>query len=307
VDSLPVWCTVTRSQNLSDTNPNDVETEYQMLYPHYKRFAAKLHHLLEDMLSEKKLDYHKIESRAKEPESFFRKIKTHKPKYKEPLRDVPDIVGVRLIVYYRSDMEVIESLLRQLFDIDVGRSDKKLENMRPNEFGYLSNHYVVSLPLERSKLPEWKPFSAVHAEIQVRTVLEHAWAVVSHKLAYKHKDEAPESLQRGLFRLSALLEESDDKFCTLKRDRDGLAEQYRRAFGDGTFDCELNLTSLVTYLEVTNADKRWSEAAVKVGFRPPQPWLARDGDPSGQVERALLERLRELAARGETPVSLHSS
>ena len=50
------------------------------------------------------------------------------------------------------------------------------------------------------------------AEIQVCTLLQHAWAAISHDRLYKSSFHAPKKLERQLHRVSALLEEADDEF-----------------------------------------------------------------------------------------------
>jgi ppGpp synthetase/RelA/SpoT-type nucleotidyltranferase len=96
-------------------------------------------------------------------------------------------------------------MIEEEFTIDKDNSLDKRKELRSNEFGYLSVHYVVSLSPARAALGEYKNYASLRAEIQVRTVLQHAWAAVDHRLRYKSETDAPEHLRRRLFLLSGLL------------------------------------------------------------------------------------------------------
>jgi trimethylamine:corrinoid methyltransferase-like protein len=62
----------------------------------------------------------------------------------------------------------------------------------------------------------------MHAEVHVRTVLQHAWAAISHSLQYKKEDDVPAALRRRLNRLAALLELADQEFTTLSAEHRAL-------------------------------------------------------------------------------------
>ena len=64
---------------------------------------------------------------------------------------------------------------------------------------------------------EWKKFSGIKFEIQIRTVLQHAWSAISHKLEYKTVNDVPKKMRRQLFRISALLEIGDQEFSSLRQ------------------------------------------------------------------------------------------
>ena len=57
---------------------------------------------------------------------------------------------------------------------------------------------------------------------------------------------------------------------------------------------DLNMTSLSTYLVVTNAAEAWSKRALELGYRPPQAWARGDQDDSDALLRTLLERFRDI-------------
>lgn len=107
-------------------------------------------------------------------------------------------------------------MIEDNFEIDKKNSVNKAELYDSNQFGYLSVHYIIQLNDIRKKLPEWLTFSNLKAEIQVRTVLQHSWASISHELSYKKGYEIPKELERKLFRLAGLFELADEQFLKIR-------------------------------------------------------------------------------------------
>jgi ppGpp synthetase/RelA/SpoT-type nucleotidyltranferase len=88
----------------------------------------------------------------------------------------------------------------------------------PNEFGYRSVYVVIGLDGPRASMGEWKRFANLWAEIQIKSLLQHTWAMMNHMLVYKRQSQVPKELRRQLSRLSAILELADEEFAIL-RDR----------------------------------------------------------------------------------------
>jgi hypothetical protein len=129
---------------------------------------------------------------------------------------------------------------------------QKVDELHADQFGYRSNHYIVTLRESWLGAPNYRGLEAVRAEIQVRTILMHAWANISHNLQYKAVEQVPEQFRRRIFQLSALFELSDQEFDRLRsekqRFRRELADQ--AASGSGFDDSQpLNVDSLQAYLD----------------------------------------------------------
>lgn len=92
----------------------------------------------------------------------------------------------------------------------------KRKSIEPDRFGYMSLHYIVSLNKTRSKLPEYSDFSELKFEIQIRTILQHSWAKIEHKLGYKSNSSVPDEIRRLFSILSGTLELVDKEFVTIK-------------------------------------------------------------------------------------------
>ena len=172
-----------------------------------------LSELLKSLLSSYNIKYHVVEHRTKSIESVEEKITR---KEIENINQLTDISGLRIILYYQDDVDQVLKMIKDNFKIDEKNSINKAELYSSNEFGYLSLHSIVTLDNKRNKLPEWKNYSLLKAEIQIRTVLQHSWASISHELTYKKNYEIPNELQRRLFRLAGLFELADEQFLKIR-------------------------------------------------------------------------------------------
>ncbi len=183
-------------------NKKDILKTYDSQLESYKETASTLENHISELLSSKGVKCHLIEKRVKERKSLEDKLDR---KSYDSLNEIPDIIGIRIIVYYQNDMEKIKSVLESQFSIDKDQSESKITFKKDNEFGYLSDHYVF-------------PYEGVNVEIQVRTVLQHAWASISHEIQYKTQTDIPSVLTRKLNRLAGLFELVDEQFLLLKEE-----------------------------------------------------------------------------------------
>lgn len=71
------------------------------------------------------------------------------------------------------------------FSIDEGNSGNKADMLETDKVGYLSVHYFLKLNNKRLALSEYKGYKGLKCEVQVRTLLQHAWAEIEHDRNYK--------------------------------------------------------------------------------------------------------------------------
>lgn len=132
-----------------------------------------------------------------------------------------DVAGLRIIMFFDSDVTFAAGLVYREFQVDEANSEDKRAPAEGDRFGYRSYHLVATLRDDRAHLPEWHRFVGLQAEIQLRTVLAHAWAAIDHQLAYKQAEPGlSTSGQRLLSRLSAMLETADELFDRLRDSED---------------------------------------------------------------------------------------
>jgi putative GTP pyrophosphokinase len=245
----------------------------------YEAFTSKVILLMTEILDVKKLNA-TIEGRTKTIESFSEKLRRVGKSY-ESATDITDISAIRVIVKTKSDLELLSSILESEFDIDPDHSVDKSSLLDSNEFGYLSEHYVATISTERSKMLEWKRFSKFNIEIQARTILQHAWASVSHSIDYKSEVDIPKVLRRRFFRLSALFELADEELDSIAKDSLSLYKSYESKIISDDNNIELNVDSLKAYLEKSESVHFWSKYISDLGVR-----VGRPGAVSRDVEMA---------------------
>ncbi len=131
------------------------------------------------------------------------------------LEEITDIAGVRIITYFEDDVQKIRGLIESPdagFEIDWENSGDKSKKLDPDRFGYRSFHYVLSLGERRAAHTENQRLAGLKCEVQVRSILQHAWAEIEHDIGYKSKDEVPEPVRRRFAQAASFLEVTDEFF-----------------------------------------------------------------------------------------------
>lgn len=245
-------------------NPLDPVLAYERLRPEYARFTQKLDVLCRELLKAKAIDFHLLESRTKEISSLRDKINRPDKSYTNPLAEITDFAGLRIITYYQDAANEVAKLIGAEFQVDQDNS--VIHSSSAAEFGYKSAHFVIKLNPVRTTLLEWHGFSEFSAEIQVRTVLQHAWAAISHKLQYKREEDVPAALKRKLFRLSALFELADDEFVSLRDASGQVTKEISDLFTKGERQLAIDYVSLSKLIDASPVVPEICDYAAKVGF-----------------------------------------
>jgi len=254
--------------------------DYEKCRPKHERFRVELHRLIEKLCDQKNITA-QLESRTKSVSSFQSKINRPGKNYIDPLHDVTDLVGVRVVVNTLVEVETVAALLRKEFSVDEENSINKAEALDPDKFGYLSQHLIVKLPEHRCVLSEWAEFSGLSAEIQVRTALQHTWSVIQHPLDYKSTSAVPKELRRRLFRLSALFELADAELDELMIQANTIKSTYASKTGDAILDLPINKESLEVFLNESKQVEYWDRIFNQVPnmkTEAPNWWGSRDVD-----------------------------
>jgi ppGpp synthetase/RelA/SpoT-type nucleotidyltranferase len=151
---------------------------------HYKTLAKKVESIIVELMEIGNIDYHVTHSREKEIDSFAKKIE--RKEYTNPVEEMTDLAGIRIITYVESEIAPIRSIVEKNFDIDWTKSSDKSDELGIDKVGYKSVHYVAKLKKDRSVLPEYHRLKDMFFEIQIRTILQDAWAEVEHHINYKN-------------------------------------------------------------------------------------------------------------------------
>ncbi len=186
-----------------------------------------------------------IEHRVKKEDSLAGKLERKGDRYTS-LEDITDILGCRIVCFLSDEIDKIGEKVEEIFEIDRENSADKRALIKEDSFGYLSLHYICSLPFGKGYPDE---ICGKKFEIQIRTILQHAWSVIHHDIGYKSDFGVPRNISRQFARLAGLLELADDEFV---RSRDAMVaytEDIRhRIVTDDADDVVINMISLREYV-----------------------------------------------------------
>jgi ppGpp synthetase/RelA/SpoT-type nucleotidyltranferase len=185
-------------------------TQYDQYCEKYSAFSTTIENRLKEIFEQQHLKIHSITSRIKTRESLINKLSTADTLYND-LSEITDIAGIRIIICFEDELDCIASIIKDEFV--VAKSVDKRKVLATDRFGYLSSHYIVTL---KPTNPYADFFSRCAAEIQIRSILQHAWAEIEHNIGYKNKAKLPEEIRRRLYRLAGVLELADKEFSTIK-------------------------------------------------------------------------------------------
>ena len=249
--------------NTPEEQPDVAEwiQQYEADRPRYEQFAEKLAGLIKELLTGKNIRFQAVESRAKTVESV--RAKTGRPEkgYANPLEEITDLAGIRVVLYYVDDVDRVCELVDNEFSVDEVRSVDKRTELEVDQFGYLSVHKIVKLHPKRRSLAEWEAFKDLRAEVQIRTVLQHAWAAISHTLQYKREADIPAQYRRKLVRLASLLELADEEFGELRKAETEVEREVQGRLKHEDTAIPINAISLREYVRTSSIVKDLAKSA----------------------------------------------
>lgn len=181
----------------SDQETNALKEAYKHRHALLGRLASALaEHISDSVRGEPRID--RVVARAKDIDRFLTKAATlvdGKNKYEDPLSQIQDQLGARIVVFYKSDVERVETLVRKHFR---AIEFKELVPESETEFGYFGRHLVLVVPgdiVDDSMLADDVPR---FFELQIKTLFQHAWAEANHDLGYKPGEQELSSEQKRL-------------------------------------------------------------------------------------------------------------
>lgn len=168
-----------------------------------------------------------IQARPKSVSSFAEKAARKAFKYDDPVHQITDLCGARVITHTQEQVDGICAFIRENFRIDEANSLDVRMRLSQAEFGYLSVHYIVQFDGEEILgVPIPKEIGDRKAEIQVRTLLQHAWADVTHDRLYKSGFDVPQRFMRQAAMLAAAMESADGSFANFSNEIDAYGGDY---------------------------------------------------------------------------------
>ena len=209
-----------------------------------------LKYLRELICVENKIFIAGIEGRVKEYNSLEKKLILKGHKYKS-ISDITDLLGLRIITFYKDEVDFIASLIERNFNIDYENSVDKRKIYEVDRFGYMSLHYICQSPKSLYSDEKHPKINEFKFEIQMRTTLQHVWATIFHDTGYKSDVEVPREYIRRLARLEGMLEIADDEFLDIRNEIDSYRTKIRSLVSKGEFkDISFNIDSYKSYLSL---------------------------------------------------------
>jgi ppGpp synthetase/RelA/SpoT-type nucleotidyltranferase len=162
-----------------------------------------------------------VSTRTKQVDSLVAKAVTVDGddfKYADPREEIHDMVGARVMVPLSTDVPPVARVLNAAFLVDdILERGWEEEHDVP---GYRSLHLLVRLREEDRDRPPFADLDDVAVEVQVRTILQHAWASLQHDLMYKSERPPSAQIRRRLIALAGLLELADQEFVRVRQTQD---------------------------------------------------------------------------------------
>ena len=205
----------------------DQVAKYAAVEPRYRRFAGTLGEVLR-LVAKDLAPLAIVQARSKSIASFAEKIVRKRAGHPDPVNQFTDLCGGRVIGRTRPEVDAFARYVVDHFEIDWENSVDTSTRLKPSEFGYRSVHYIVTFRHDVDygvAIPD--DTYGLKAEIQLRTMTEHAYSDFAHDLTYKGAFRLPFAWQRELAGVAATLEEVDTIFA---RVQEGLRE-YATSFG----------------------------------------------------------------------------
>lgn len=201
--------------------------------------------IIERLLNINKIEYLSVSGRVKDKKSALEKIE--RKKYKSPEKQMTDLSGLRIIVFFESDIEKIVRLIRKSFVVDEKNSLDQTSKLGNDKIGYRSVHFVCSLGESRAHAPEYEELVNLKFELQIRTVLQHAWAELAHDRSYKFNSALPSDINRKINLYAGLLEIADLGFNEIINDIKVYSEKINNENDTTLLQEEINSITLTKF------------------------------------------------------------
>ena len=225
-------------------NKNDIKFTYESYNPVLSEILTKIENKLRKTIKLQSMPTYKY--RVKSFNSYYRKVLRLKASEAEKCNFVPltDMMGIRVICAFLEDLSEVERQVKENFVVKEVEYKGAQQNFR--EFGYESVHVLIAIP--EDCMPDEKTLPLpdnIVCEIQIRTILQDAWAEVEHELVYKTEFTPFDlPLKRKLASMNASLSLADIIFQEIRdyqKKLQGEVDARRAAFYDKADELTFNV------------------------------------------------------------------
>jgi GTP pyrophosphokinase len=273
-----------------------LERRYTELADSYDKLLFELQRRIRTALAARELQA-TIKHRVKSFKSYYEKLRriVRETGQRSGTVLVTDVVALRIVFPFLEDVSAAEKVLRELFEIS--ELDRKGAEFSVREFGYESIHCLLRVPQDLCEsFHIGGPFDC---EVQLRTILQDAWAEVEHEIVYKSEfTPLDESVQRKLAALNANLSLSDITFqeirnyqrmltAELSERRAGFWRLLNRTVGNSESAVNGDIELPGSQLQIEPAD-----LGVSASLADRTSWAVQAGSTVGNLDSELLAALQ---------------
>jgi|SRR5271155_1137877 len=229
--------------------PADVEqvlAEFDLKAPTLKSLCTKTKDLLEEFLQSAGVPFQSVQARVKSRKKLREKYLDPEKGYTQ-LDEIHDQAALRVITYYPDEVDRVAGVIEREFGIGRANTvDKRKIDL--DRFGYSAINYVCEHLGARTSLGEYKKFAGIRFEIQVTSILSHAWSETNHG-SYDLGESSPPDVRRRFFQLKALLELAESQFTELRDKTTNYARAMAIQVETKVTDLPLNIASLKSLID----------------------------------------------------------
>lgn len=192
--------------------PEEFKDRLSNAQPELHCWGAHVLELVKALAQDRGIALQILTSRVKDIDSAVGKLS--RKSYKNPMTDMTDLVGVRAVCLLSPHVDELCLYLSAYNDWDIQKSrdtSKEYEDA-PDKFGYQSHHFEIRAKIE-VKIGSITVSKGTCCELQIRTLMQHAYAEVVHDSIYKSSWGAPSRAVRFVSSSAALIETADHLFC----------------------------------------------------------------------------------------------
>lgn len=171
---------------------------------------------LADLIAPTSVEYFlkaNVKPRLKDDLKLVEKAFYRNKGYADPYEDITDKVGTRFVVLLGRDVRTVQAALEGIsgWTRSHDRDYEEEQNRNPIAFEYSAVHFVVrpdsQIAVNDVVIPAGTP-----CEVQIKTILQHAYSELTHDTIYKPQIRATPEMQRNAAKSMALLEATNDYF-----------------------------------------------------------------------------------------------
>jgi ppGpp synthetase/RelA/SpoT-type nucleotidyltranferase len=285
---------------LQEFNQTKILSEFDREQGRYEDFARNAAEMLKRILQESAITVHSVTWRCKQRASLAAKLQKPEKTY-SVLSDITDVAALRITTYFSDDVDRVAEIVRKEFDVDRSNTVDKRVAIEHDRFGYQSLHYVIALSGGRGDLVENVRFKGLKAEVQIRSILQHAWAEIEHDIGYKSAQSVPREVRRRFARIAGLLELADAEFAAIRTELSNYALSVISEIQDNPSSVELDLASLRALYKIDSKVRKLDRLVAGLMRRrldeDPDAISEKDVDRLLEMGIASVGELEEIAGR----------